>query len=148
MPEPPRFSGAKIALLCDSQILIYQRDDKESIPWPGHWDLPGGGREGDETPVECAIRETHEEFGLTLDPGCIVWQRMYPAAGANGLDTWFLVARVPRGFFNHISFGNEGQRWEVTTLDAFLARTDAIEHLQERLKEYLLSADNNSGRMT
>ncbi|MGC1332995.1 NUDIX domain-containing protein, partial [Pseudomonas sp.] len=52
------FSGAKIALLCDDLILIYQRDDKPNIPWPGLWDLPGGGREDDETPLQTAVRET------------------------------------------------------------------------------------------
>ncbi len=37
----------------------------------GHWDLPKGHLEGDETPQEAAIRETREETGLdiTLDQG-------------------------------------------------------------------------------
>ncbi|WP_162869177.1 NUDIX domain-containing protein, partial [Escherichia coli] len=45
------FGGAKIALLCDGRLLVYQRDDKPGIPWPGMWDLPGGGRENGETPL-------------------------------------------------------------------------------------------------
>lgn len=51
MPTLSPFSGAKIALLCDGQLLTYQRDDKPGIPWPGLWDLPGGGRESDESPL-------------------------------------------------------------------------------------------------
>src|SRR5690606_34782771 len=43
------FSGAKIALVCGGRLVTYQRDAKPSIPWPGLWDLPGGGREGVET---------------------------------------------------------------------------------------------------
>ena len=133
----PAFSGAKIAVLCDGHLLTYQRDDKPGIPWPGLWDLPGGGREGDETPVECALRETWEEFGITLDPAWIVWTRVYPGQASNGLDTWFLVAEVPAGIFEQVVFGDEGQRWEISTVAAFLVRQDSIGHLQRRLQEYL-----------
>lgn len=142
MPEHPPFSGAKIALLCEDLLLSYQRDDKPSIPWPGLWDLPGGGREGQETPLACALRETEEEFGLTIDPEHIVWTQVYPGQGAGGLDTWFFVAQVPPGTFASIRFGTEGQRWAITTTEAFLANTSAITHFQHRLREYLL---NSSG---
>lgn len=47
------FSGAKIALLKDDQILSILRDDIPTIPFPNTWDLPGGGREGEETPFDC-----------------------------------------------------------------------------------------------
>ncbi|BFO09017.1 hypothetical protein GGER_15270 [Serratia rubidaea] len=40
------FGGAKIALLHQGQVLVYRRDCRDDIPWPGQWDLPGGGREG------------------------------------------------------------------------------------------------------
>lgn len=141
MPVHPPFSGAKIALLCQGLLLSYQRDDKASIAWPGLWDLPGGGREGNETPLECAIRETEEEFGLIIDPARIVWKQVYPGEGQDGLDTWFFVAHVPPGTFANIRFGNEGQRWEITTLDAFPANTGAIVHFQRRLRDYLLIND-------
>ncbi|MCD5971388.1 MULTISPECIES: NUDIX hydrolase [Pseudomonas] len=139
MPKHPPFSGAKIALLCEGLILSYLRDDKTSIPWPGLWDLPGGGREGEETPLACALRETEEEFGLTIAPEHIVWTRVYPGQGLGGLDTWFFVAQVPSGTFTNIRFGNEGQRWAVTTIEAFLANNVAITHFQHRLREYLSS---------
>jgi len=85
MPTP--FSGAKIAVLCDGRLLTYLRDALPTIPWPGLWDLPGGGREDAETPLQCALRETREEFGLSLDPAWIVWERVYAGQGMNGLDT-------------------------------------------------------------
>lgn len=141
MPEHYRFSGSKIALLCQGLLLTYQRDDKPCIAWPGLWDLPGGGREEDETPLECVTRETWEEFGLIIDPDSIVWARSYPGQGLNGLDTWFFVAHVTPGTFTEINFGNEGQRWEITTVDAFLANPDAIGHLQQRLEEYRASIE-------
>jgi len=140
-PMPLPFSGAKIVVICEDHLLTYLRDDKPTIPWPGLWDLPGGGREGDETPEQCALRETQEEFGLELDPAWIIWRKVYPGQGMNGLDTWFFVARVPLGTFDRVVFGDEGQRWEVTTVEAFLAREDGIPRLQQRLREFLACKD-------
>lgn len=140
MPAHPIFSGAKIAILCDGHLLTLLRDDKPTIPWPGLWDLPGGGREGDETPEQCALRETWEEFGLRLAPETIVYKRVYPGQGAHGLDTWFLVAEVMPGTFDQVVFGDEGQRWEVMTVQAFLGLEQGIVHLQARLREYLAGA--------
>lgn len=131
------FSGAKIALLCDGQLLAYQRDDKPGIPWPGLWDLPGGGREGDETPLECALRETYEEFTLALDPAWVEQGKVYPGQGAGGLPTWFFVAHVAAPLFSQVRFGDEGQRWAVLGIDDFLRREDAVPHLQQRLRHWL-----------
>lgn len=36
-------------------------------PREGHWTLPGGLMENDETPEEAAVRETAEETGLSVD---------------------------------------------------------------------------------
>ena len=55
MTEP--FLGAKLAILVGDRIITILRDDIPTIPWPGHWDLPGGAREGAETPEETVLRE-------------------------------------------------------------------------------------------
>ena len=55
-----RFHGAKLVLTCGDGLLLLLRDDIPTIQWPGHWDLPGGGREGDETPEACALRELED----------------------------------------------------------------------------------------
>ena len=60
------FNGCKLAALYEDKILTYLRDDIAYIPFPNQYDLPGGGREGDETPEDCVLRELHEEFGLLL----------------------------------------------------------------------------------
>ena len=62
------FSGAKIAVITGTRILTYKRDNIPTIPFPGLWDLPGGGREGGEGPLDCALRELEEEFALQLRP--------------------------------------------------------------------------------
>ena len=54
------FEGAKIALYLGDRLVVIQRDDRPDIPFPGFWDLPGGGREAGETPFECVRRECGE----------------------------------------------------------------------------------------
>jgi len=41
------------------------------------------------------------------------------------------------GTFDQVVFGDEGQRWMVSSVEAFLAMPDAIPHLQQRLREFL-----------
>ena len=38
------FTGSKIALICDGQMLTILRDDKTTIPWSNMWELAGGGK--------------------------------------------------------------------------------------------------------
>ncbi|MEQ1953468.1 NUDIX hydrolase [Mesorhizobium sp. CN2-181] len=137
MPRHSAFSGAKIALICEGELLVYKRDEKPGIPFPGMWDLPGGGREGNETPAECAIREAFEEFGLAIEPATIIWERWFPSNRPDGLPTVFLVAELPAGALAGIVFGGEGERWEVMPVARFLAAADAVAQLRQRLADYL-----------
>jgi 8-oxo-dGTP diphosphatase len=61
------FVGCKLALLDGERVLVYTRDDRPDIQFPGMLDLPGGGREGNESPEDCVLRELEEEFGLCSD---------------------------------------------------------------------------------
>jgi 8-oxo-dGTP diphosphatase len=49
-----------------SEFLLYLRDNKPGIPFPGHWDLIGGHVEDGETPEEALVREFKEELNLDL----------------------------------------------------------------------------------
>ncbi len=118
------FSGAKIALLCGNRLIAYKRDDKPGIPYPGLWDLPGGGREGDETPVECALREVAEEFGLRLPPDRVIWARTYPGVWPGSAASHFLAGTVLPEEVAAIRFGDEGQYWRMMTVDEFLHLPD------------------------
>lgn len=130
----PDFNGAKLAILGQGHVLTLLRDDKPDIAYPGLWDLPGGGRERDETPLETALRETLEETGLAIDPAAIRSQRVYES-GTGGVH-WFLVAELD-GALPEPTLGDEGQAVEWTLVDTFLGRDDAIEVLQDRLRAYL-----------
>lgn len=48
------------------EILLYLRDNKPGIPFPGHWDLIGGHVEEGETPEEALVREVREELDIDL----------------------------------------------------------------------------------
>ncbi len=135
MTEP--FHGAKIALICGGDLVAYRRDDKPGIPHPGLWDLPGGGREGDETPEQTVLREVEEEFGLTLDPACISWRRRYPSVDHPGHHGWFLVGSLATAQVSAIRFGDEGQYWAMMPVATFLAHPDAVPMLRARLADYI-----------
>ena len=131
------FSGTKIALIQGNALVAYLRDDKSGIPWPGTWDLPGGGREAEETPVDCALREVEEEFGLRIAPERVRWLTRYAGAGMGGLDTWFCVAEVSAEEVAMIRFGDEGQHWTMMPVADFLSHDNAVPALQNRLREIL-----------
>lgn len=50
----------------DHEVLVIQRAFHPKDPWSGHLSFPGGKLEQDESPLEAAIRECHEEIGLYL----------------------------------------------------------------------------------
>ncbi|MDO0936507.1 NUDIX domain-containing protein [Streptomyces sp. DG2A-72] len=49
------------------EIVLQLRNHKAGISWPGHWSMPGGGAEADETPLETILRELLEETGIVPD---------------------------------------------------------------------------------
>ncbi|MWD27904.1 NUDIX domain-containing protein [Aquicoccus sp. SCR17] len=124
------FTGAKLALFIGAQLLVLRRDDRADIPWPGRIDLPGGGREGAETPVACVLRETREEVGLWLQPSDLSWRRRF---GRN----WFFAAHLPAQRGRDVVFGDEGQGWWLTSPRAFIVSPQAVPHFRPRLAAYL-----------
>jgi 8-oxo-dGTP pyrophosphatase MutT (NUDIX family) len=48
------------------RVLLQQRDDAIGPAGYGRWAVPGGGREGDETPEQTILREFREETGIAL----------------------------------------------------------------------------------
>ena len=50
----------------ESKILLYLRDLKPGIPFPGYWDLFGGHIEIGETPETALVREIKEELNIQL----------------------------------------------------------------------------------
>ena len=135
------FTGCKIALFCEDRILTILRDDKENIPYPNTWELPGGGREGDESPFECAAREVYEELGIHLTEDCLLWTKVYPSMLFEGKESVFLVGKLTQEQFDKIVFGDEGQGYQLMNVKEFLSSSQVVPHLQERLKDYYKVSD-------
>lgn len=126
------FTGAKAALFCGASVLTYLRDEKPGLRWPGLWDLPGGGREGDERPEACVLRELEEEFGLRLSPDRLVWRRVFPSMVEAGRMSVFFGGRVSPQEIASIRFGDEGQRWELMPVEAFVGHPLGVPEMQRR----------------
>lgn len=131
------FTGCKIALFCGDKILTILRDDKETIPWPNMWELPGGGREGNETPFECVAREVYEELSIQLSKDDIIWSWIYPSMLDENKNSVFLVGQLTQEQFDSIVFGDEGQGYKLVSLEEFLTSDRVVPQLQERVRDYV-----------
>ena len=131
------FTGCKIALICGDKVLTILRDDKDDIPCPNMWDLPGGGREGNESPFECATREVYEELGIHLDEDCLLWSKIYPSVIFKDKQSVFMVGQLRQEQFDNITFGNEGQAYKLMHIEEFLTSSQVVPQLQGRLRDYL-----------
>jgi 8-oxo-dGTP pyrophosphatase MutT (NUDIX family) len=63
-----RESAAAILLDEGGRLLMQLRDDVPNIREPGKIGLFGGRREGDESFLDCIVREIQEELGYYLPP--------------------------------------------------------------------------------
>ena len=131
------FTGCKIALICEGQILTILRDDKEDIPWPNMWELPGGGREGNETPFECVAREVYEELNIQLSKDDVIWSGIYPGILDEKKQFVFLVGNLAQEEFDRIDFGDEGQGYKLVSFEEFLTSDRVVPQLQERVRDYV-----------
>ena len=129
------FHGAKAAIFLGDDLLVYQRDSH--VVWPDHWDFPGGGREGNETPFDCLSREVREEFGLTISYCDVLWERQFPSMIDPRQSSWFFVVRQPAEFAQSIRFGSEGQRWALMPLADVAQLPNLVPALRDRLMLWL-----------
>ena len=131
------FTGCKIALIYEGRILTILRDDKPTIPYPNMWDLPGGGREGNETPFECVAREVYEELNIQLSKEEVIWSGIYPGLLDETKQFVFLVGNLAQEEFDRIDFGDEGQGYKLVSFEEFLTSDRVVPQLQERVRDYV-----------
>lgn len=131
------FCGAKIALLCGDDLLVYLRDDKPGLKYANQWDLPGGGREGAESPEACALRELQEEFGITLPESRITHAQNYICGCHGNREGWLFAGAITAAEIAAIQFGDEGQYWRLMPLAEYMASPDAIAPLVKQLQRWI-----------
>jgi putative (di)nucleoside polyphosphate hydrolase len=88
----------------DGHVLLFERLDK-----PGQWQLPQGGLDVDEEPVDAALRELQEETGIRPDgvrliaehPGWLAYElppeRRRQKTGRGQVQKWFLFRFLGTG---------------------------------------------------
>jgi 8-oxo-dGTP pyrophosphatase MutT (NUDIX family) len=60
--------ASAILISTDGRLLFQLRDNVPGISDPGKLGFFGGGREGDESFLDCVVREVHEEIGYFISP--------------------------------------------------------------------------------
>ena len=129
-----QFNGAKVAVFLGDKLLVMRRDARADIPWPGTLDWPGGGREGDETPQQTAIRETFEEVALQLTSADLQGQEVTTKLGVQVVK---FIARLPASRVADVKLGDEGQCWALMTPAEFAAHGDGVPSLVTFAREAL-----------
>lgn len=90
MNEKTKFTyvaGIHVLVQKGDKYLLLKRStyDRHS---PGCWDLPGGGVEFDEQPLDAAIRETKEEAGVDIELGKILYICSVPFYEGKSIETY------------------------------------------------------------
>ncbi len=129
-PVPIR-DAATVVLLrdgADGLEVFLQRRVASMVFAAGMTVFPGGARDPEDPDlVATAVRETHEETGVRLDPSALrPWSRwVTPEGEVRRYDTWFFVVGLPDG---EDPAARGGEMDEV----AWLAPADALERLARK----------------
>ena len=134
--------GASVAILVPdldpdyATVITIQRDNYDHIPYPGRWEVPGGTIDPGENAVECVIRETYEEVGVTLPEEAVVWMGLYRSMSREGAYNAFFVARLQNR--PKLQLGSEGRATKFMWLGDFLGPGEVIPDHSDRLWDYMI----------
>ena len=117
----------------EGRVLLQQRDDNIGPAGVGRWAIPGGGREGDESPLETALREFEEETTARLR------QLRHVTTYSPPGDPWMKIHRlhifvaqddVPRESIEVLE-GMDFQYWPVAELAGLPMNPNSRRYLDE-----------------
>jgi hypothetical protein len=86
------FNGSKGLVYIGNKILAYRRDNQAPRD-PLCVDLPGGGKEGDESPFDTFKREVFEEFGLLINESDIISSYAMPSFIQPEKNSFFFITK-------------------------------------------------------
>ena len=86
--------------------LMVLRNKKKNDMHQGKWNALGGKFEAGESPEECAIRETHEESGLTIRRPQLKGFITFPAF--DDVEDWYVFVFVATEFSGSLIDSPEG----------------------------------------
>lgn len=137
-----RIIGTSIAVeipgetLDNTLLATIQRDANPDIPFPEHWEFPGGTREPGESDLDCGLREVGEEIGLWLSEADITWRALYPSLRYPGYLNAFYVATL--GEAPTLLLGEEGRRCQLMRYGEFAVHPLAVPDHVQRYQDYAL----------
>jgi 8-oxo-dGTP diphosphatase len=130
------FHGVKGLVFIGDKILTYRRDTNTKS-FPLYIDLPGGGKEENESPFDTFKRETKEEFGIEINSIDVKYAKQYMSVMDPTKESYFIVVNPLNIEESDIVFGDEGFEPMLITLDEYLKLNDAIKRHQEKVVDYL-----------
>lgn len=130
------FQGAKGMVFIGEKIIVYRRDGMVKN-YPNTIDLPGGGREDNESPFETFKREVMEEFGLSIKETDICASFRQDSALYPGKKSFFFVTKPLAYTEKDVVFGYEGVGWMLMSPEEFATAPDGVPMQQKRVQGYL-----------
>lgn len=134
--EPRNFHGVKGLVFIGEKMLVSRRDNNTS-DFPLHIDLPGGGKENNETPFEAFKREVKEEFGIEIEQSDIVYAKQYMSVMDITKESYFIVVKPLNIKESDIIFGDEGLEFFFIKPEEYLKLSDGIGRHQAKVAEYV-----------
>lgn len=105
-------TSCKAIIRHNDMFILFLRDDKDSIPFPGYWDFFGGGIEDGEDLLECIKREIKEELSIDTEPKYL---ETIPEDTNPVRYVAVFEATLNDEQFSSMKFTGEGQRWDEFT---------------------------------
>ena len=63
--------------------------------------------------------------------------KVYPSMLFADKQSVFLVGQLTQNQFDNITFGDEGQNYQLMNVEEFLSSSQVVPQLQDRLRDYL-----------
>ncbi len=125
-----RHLAADSILIEDGKILLIER---KFDPFKGSWAIPGGFLEENESLQECAIREMHEETGLSTVPYCLVGIYSDPKRDPRGVVAAAYLVRKVGGTLKASSDAKSTKWFDLNSLPKMAA--DHLSIIEDAIKK-------------
>ena len=130
------FHGVKGVIFIREKILVYRRDIR-TTSFPLCVDLPGGGKENNESPLATFKRELMEEFGIKINSTDVVYAKKYISVMDPMKESYFIVTKPLDIKEDDIVLGDEGLEFMLMDPGEYLKLSDGIKRQQNKVAEYL-----------